>query len=48
MEAAKDALNGEKPVGKATYFFNTDKAKGTWIIKNKTQLMKIGGHTFFM
>lgn len=46
-KAAKDALNGARPVGNSTYFFNPDKAAGTWIVKNKTYLMKIGGHAFY-
>lgn len=47
IKAAKDALNGARPVGNATYFFNPAKAAGTWIVKNKTYMKKIGGHSFY-
>ncbi|MBC8587094.1 cell wall hydrolase [Paratissierella segnis] len=47
IQAAKDALNGANPVGNATYFFNPAKASGSWIVKNKTYLSKIGGHAFY-
>lgn len=47
INAAKDALNGAKPVGNSTYFFNPSKAAGTWIVKNKTYVKRIGGHVFY-
>lgn len=47
IQAAKDALNGARPVGNATYFFNSAKASGSWIVKNKTYLSRIGGHAFY-
>ncbi|WP_313758096.1 cell wall hydrolase [Tissierella sp.] len=47
VKAAKDAINGAKPVGNSTYFFNPAKAAGTWIVKNKTYVTKIGGHSFY-
>lgn len=47
INAAKDALNGSRPVGNSTYFFNPAKAAGTWIVKNKTYVTRIGGHTFY-
>ncbi|CAK7046865.1 cell wall hydrolase [Tissierella sp.] len=47
INAAKDALNGARPVGNSTYFFNPAKAAGTWIVKNKTYVTKIGGHSFY-
>ena len=47
VKAAQEALNGSKPVGNATYFFNPDKAAGSWIVKNKTYVTKIGGHVFY-
>ncbi|MSU00472.1 cell wall hydrolase [Tissierella pigra] len=47
IKAAKDALNGVRPVGNSTYFFNPSKAAGTWIVKNKTYVTKIGGHSFY-
>lgn len=47
INAAKDALNGAKPVGNSTYFFNPTKAAGSWIVKNKTYVTRISGHTFY-
>ncbi|NLY42721.1 MAG: cell wall hydrolase [Clostridiaceae bacterium] len=47
IEAAKAAYNGEKPVGNSTYFFNPAKSKGTWIVKNKKYVTKIGNHVFY-
>lgn len=47
INAAKDAINGFRPVGNATYFFNTSKAAGTWILNNKQFVATIGGHTFY-
>lgn len=47
INAAKDALNGAKPVGNSTYFFNPAKAAGSWIVNNKTYVTRISGHTFY-
>jgi N-acetylmuramoyl-L-alanine amidase len=47
IRAAKDALTGVRPVGSATYFFNPDKASGSWIVANKTFVMRIGNHVFY-
>lgn len=47
INAAKDALNGFRPVGNATYFFNPNKAAGSWIVKNKSYVAKIGNHVFY-
>lgn len=47
IQAAKDAFNGVKPVGTATYFFNPDKATGKWIVDNKTYVMRINNHVFY-
>jgi len=47
IDAAKDALEGARPVGDCTYFFNPDKAAGSWIVQNKTFVTKIGGHAFY-
>lgn len=47
INAAKDALNGYKPVGNATYFFNPNKAAGSWIVKSKSYVAKIGSHVFY-
>ncbi len=47
LQAAKDALNGTRPVGNATYFFNPNKAAGNWIVQTKTYVTRIGGHVFY-
>jgi len=47
IQAAKDALAGQRPVGAATYFFNPDKSAGTWIVRNKTFVKTIGDHDFY-
>lgn len=47
VQAAKDSLNGVKPVGNSTYFFNPDKAEGKWIVNNKTYVARIGDHVFY-
>lgn len=47
VRAAEEALNGSSPVGDATYFFNPDKAAGSWIVRNKQYIGRIGGHAFY-
>jgi len=47
IQAAKDAMNGVRPVGSSTYFFNPDKATGKWIVENKTYVKRIGNHVFY-
>lgn len=47
VKAANEALNGARPVGNATYFFNPDKAAATWIVNNKTYVTRIGNHVFY-
>lgn len=47
IRAAQDALNGVRPVGDATYFFNPSKAAGTWIVRNKQYIGRIGQHAFY-
>jgi|SRR5699024_9481831 len=47
INAAKDALNNVRPVGNSTYFFNPSKAAGTWIVKNKSYVARIGQHVFY-
>ncbi len=47
IRAAQDALNGIRPVGDATYFFNPSKAAGTWIVRNKQYVGTIGRHVFY-
>ncbi|QEK11877.1 cell wall hydrolase [Crassaminicella thermophila] len=47
IQAAKDALNGVRPVGSAEYFFNPDKSAAKWIVQNKTYVTRIGDHVFY-
>ncbi len=47
INAAKDALNQVNYVGTSTYFFNPDKSAGTWIVNNKTFVVRIGDHAFY-
>lgn len=47
VKAAKEALNGSRPVAECTHFFNPDKAAGNWIVKNKTFYTRIGNHVFY-
>lgn len=47
IKAAKAAFNGTSYVGNATYFFNPDKSEGTWIVKNKVYVKRIGNHVFY-
>ncbi|WP_026478505.1 cell wall hydrolase [Alkaliphilus transvaalensis] len=47
IDAARESLNGARPVGNATYFFNPDKAAGTWIVRNKSYVTRIGAHVFY-
>ncbi|MEW9124266.1 MAG: cell wall hydrolase [Thermotaleaceae bacterium] len=47
IDAAKDALNGVRPVEDATYFFNPAKAEGRWIVRNKSFFTRIGEHVFY-
>lgn len=47
IQAARDALNGSRPVGNSTYFFNPDKSAGYWIVQNKSYVTRIGGHAFY-
>ncbi|HOS70797.1 MAG TPA: cell wall hydrolase, partial [Bacillota bacterium] len=47
IKAAKAAFNGTSYVGNATYFFNPNKSEGTWIVNNKTFVIRIGNHVFY-
>lgn len=47
VRAAREAISGSRPVGNATYFFNPDKAAGSWIVRTKTYITRIGGHVFY-
>lgn len=47
INAARAAYSGQKPVGNATYFYNPDIAKSSWIARNKTYITTIGEHAFY-
>lgn len=47
IRAAQEALNGARPVGSATYFFNPDKSAAPWIVSNKIYVTRIGDHVFY-
>ena len=46
MSAARDVLNGNKPVGNSTYFVNLKIAKPSWI-KYVRFVKRIGNHWFY-
>ena len=46
--AAKRALLGEDISKNSLYFLNPKTAQNTWIIKNRTFLMTIGNHDFYL
>lgn len=48
VTAAKRALDGEKPVGKALYFYAPALSQGLWINANRTYYMTIGCHRFYL
>jgi N-acetylmuramoyl-L-alanine amidase len=48
VEAAKRALDGERPVGQALYFFAPALSQGLWITANRTYLQTIGCHRFYL
>ena len=48
VEAAKRTLNGENTVGKALYFYAPALSQGVWINANRTYLMTIGCHRFYL
>lgn len=47
IQAAKDSLNGSRPVGNSLYFFNPSKSAGTWIVQNRQYITRIGSHNFY-
>lgn len=47
INAAKAALNGERPIGDALYFLNPRKATNFWIVQNRKFFMTIGDHDFY-
>jgi N-acetylmuramoyl-L-alanine amidase len=48
VEAARRALDGETPVGKALYFYAPALSQGAWINANRTYLTTIGCHRFYL
>ena len=48
MEAAKRALSGENVAGGAKYFYAPALSQGVWINANRTYLMTIGCHRFYL
>ena len=48
VEAAKRVLSGENTVGEALYFYAPALSQGVWINANRTYLMTIGCHRFYL
>lgn len=48
VEAAKRALDGERAAGDALYFYAPALSQGVWINANRTYLMTIGCHRFYL
>ena len=48
VQAAKRALDGERPVGGALYFYAPELSQGLWITANRTYLQTIGCHRFYL
>ena len=48
VEAARRTLNGENTVGEALYFYAPALSQGVWINANRTYLMTIGCHRFYL
>ena len=48
VEAAKRVLDGENTAGKALYFYAPALSQGVWINANRTYLMTIGCHRFYL
>ncbi len=47
IRAAKEVLNGARPVGDALYFLNPRKSTNFWIVKNRKLKTTIGLHDFY-
>ncbi|SCY01755.1 cell wall hydrolase [Alkaliphilus peptidifermentans] len=47
IEAAKEALNGAKPVGDVLYFLNPRKSTNFWIVENRKFFTTIADHDFY-
>ena len=48
VEAARRALDGENTAGEAKYFYAPALSQGVWINANRTYLMAIGCHRFYL
>lgn len=48
VEAAKRAMDGERVVGDALYFYAPNLSQGLWITANRTYLTTIGCHRFYL
>lgn len=47
VEAAREILNGARPVGNALYFLNPRESTNFWITKNRKYMTTIGLHDFY-
>ena len=47
IRAAKEILEGSKPVGNALYFLNPRKSTNFWIVNNRRHVTTIGLHDFY-
>lgn len=47
IRAAKEILEGSKPVGDALYFLNPRKSTNFWIVNNRAYVATIGLHDFY-
>ncbi|ABR49337.1 cell wall hydrolase, SleB [Alkaliphilus metalliredigens QYMF] len=47
VRAAREVLDGARPVGDALYFLNPRKATNFWIVQNRKHMMTIGLHDFY-
>ena len=48
LDAARQALNGVKPVGESLYFYAPALSQGAWITANRVYYTTIGGHRFYL
>lgn len=47
VRAAREVLNGARPVGDALYFLNPRKSTNFWIVGNRKHMVTIGLHDFY-
>ncbi len=47
VRAAREVLNGARPVGNALYFLNPRKSTNFWIVNNRRHMTTIGLHNFY-